>query len=154
MPKGGQGRADLIYGLVAAVAALAMFAHTFSARYSNEFLFGDVSTVFFPRLLLGTIALLSLGLAFKGLRSTSTEGLPNIHFRRFALTFGATLVGIALVWYLGYLIGMPVGVFLVGLALGYPRKLILAATSVAAPLIVWLVLARFAQVSFPTGTLF
>lgn len=154
MPKGTQGRADLIYGLVAAFAALAMFVHTYSPRYDNEFLFGDVSTVFFPRVVLAVIILLSLGLAFKGFRNSSGEDLREIQLGRMLLTLGATILGIALVWFAGYLIGMPIGVFLVGLALGYPNKIILAVTSVVAPVLVWLVLGRLAQVSFPTGTLF
>lgn len=154
MPKGGQARADMLYGLVMAAAALAMFVHTFSDRYDNEFLFGDVSTVFFPRLLLGTIVTLALALALKGAKSNSEEEFLIVNLGRVAMTYGAAVLAALGVWYIGYLYAMPFGVFLVGLALGYPNKLVLAGVSIVAPLTIWVVLAQFAQVSFPTGTLF
>lgn len=154
MPASSQGRADVLYGIVIAIFAIAMFGHTFSSRYDNEFLFGDVSTVFFPRLLLGLIVALSLGLALRGARGQGEDALPEINVIRVASTYGAAALAIAGVWFVGYLLAMPIGVFLIGLALGYPNKVILAATSVVAPVLVWIVLAKFAQVSFPAGTLF
>ena len=154
MPSSGQARADIAYGLVIALVAAAMFVHTYSDRYDNEFLFGDVSTVFFPRLLLAVIIALAVGLALKGVRGTAEGDFPPINIGRVALTYGVALVTAAGVWFVGYLIAMPVGVFLAGLALGYPNRIVLGLASISAPLIVWLVLARFAQVSFPTGTLF
>ena len=154
MPDNSQAKMDVIYGLVMACGAIAMFAHTFSSRYNNEFLFGDVSTVFLPRLLLGCIVLLALSLSLKGMRSNSEESLPDVNVARVALTFGAAAIAVTGVWFVGYLYAMPVGVFLIGVALGYPNKMILAAVAVIAPFAVWLVLAKFAQVSFPSGTLF
>ena len=154
MALSGQGRADVIYGAVAAMGGTAMFTHTFSDRYSNEFLFGDVSTTFVPRILLGLIVLLSLGLVIKGLRDRDGGSLPAVAIGRVALVFGACVLSIAGVWFIGYLIAMPIGVFLVGWAFGYPNKLVLLVTAIVAPLLTWLVLAEFAQVSFPNGQIF
>ena len=49
---------------------------------------------------------------------------------------------------------MPVATILLGAALGYPNKLVLILSSIVAPVIVWAVLAEFALVAFPTGTIF
>ncbi len=148
-----QKNADMLYGAVLAGMACAMFAHTFSPIYQNEFLFGDVSTVFFPRVLLGIIFVLSMMLVVKGKLSTSDAILTQINVKRVLLTGGATLITVVGVWYLGYLVMMPVGVFLIGLALGYPNLVILGITSLISPLVVWVILAKFAQVSFAPGTL-
>ena len=148
------GRADAVYGLVIFVAAAAMFAHTYSDLYDTGPLFGDVSTVFVPRILLGTICALSFALIVKGALNTSGDRLASINWYRMALTFGAACLTTLGLWYLGFLIAMPIGVFLTGLAIGYPNKLILAAASIAGTGIVWLMLGYVARVSLPEFHLF
>ncbi len=148
------GRADSIYGLVFFVAAAALFAHTYSDLYDTGPLFGDVSTVFVPRILLGLIAALSVALMVKGLLDRSGERLAPINWRRLFLTFAAACLTTAGLWYLGFLIAMPFGVFLTGLAIGYPNRLILAAASIASTGVVWLMLGYVARVSLPEFHLF
>lgn len=148
------GRADAVYGLVFFAAAMALLAHTFSDQYDTGPLFGDVSTVFVPRLLLGVIAALSFALIIKGVTDKSGDELATINWRRLFLTFAAACVTTAGLWYLGFLIAMPIGVFLTGLAIGYPNKLILAAASVVGTGIVWLMLGYIARVSLPEFHLF
>lgn len=148
------GKADVLCGIVICTVAASMFVHTYSDRYDIDMLFGDVSTVFFPRILLGMIGALSLALAIKGARDKSDERLVSLNWRRVFLTFLAALLTALGVWYLGYEIAMPVGVFLTGLALGYPNKIVLALTSLFASAIVWLALGHFAQVSLPASHLF
>ena len=154
MATGSRGRADVLCGILAASTAGAMFAHTFSPRYDIEFLFGDVSTVFFPRILLGIIIILSLALAIKGFRDNSGAQIAEVNWLRVFMAFGATTLGIAGVWFLGFLIAMPIAIILLGATLCYPNKLVLILSSIVAPVIVWAVLAEFALVAFPTGTIF
>ncbi|MDE0304539.1 MAG: hypothetical protein OXI87_06605 [Albidovulum sp.] len=131
-----------------------MLAHTYSPRYDIEFPFGDVSTVFFPRILLEIIIVLSRALAFKGARGKSGDGIIRVNASRVILALGVAALGIAGVWYLGFLVALPIAIFLPGDALGYPNKRVLVLTSFVAPLIVWGVLAKFALGAFPTGTIF
>ena len=154
MKLSAQGRADVVYGAVLALGASAMFAHTFAERYNNDFLFGDVSTVFVPRILLALVVILSLCLVLKGARDKSQNTLTPVDVRRTVAVLSACIASIAGVWFIGYLIAMPVGVFLVGLAIGYPNRIVLAATALVAPLLTWVVLGQFAKVSFPLGTVF
>ena len=147
-------KADVIYGLVLGVLASVMMVHTFSSRYEVAHLFGDVSTMFAPRLLLGVMIALSVALVFKGLRNRGGDVLASVNIPRVALTFLAATATTAGVWFIGFFIAMPIGIFLTGLALGYPGKLVLAGTSVAGTIIVWLTLGVFANVALPAGVLF
>ncbi len=147
-------KADVIYGLVLGVMASVMMVHTFSSRYEVAHLFGDVSTMFTPRLLLGVMIALSAALIFKGLRNRGGDVLESVNVPRVVLTFLAATATTAGVWFIGFFIAMPIGIFLTGLALGYPGKLVLAGTSLAGTIIVWLTLGVFANVALPTGVLF
>lgn len=147
-------KADVIYGLVLGVSASVMMVHTFSSRYEVAHLFGDVSTMFTPRLLLGVMMALSVALVFKGLRNRGGDVLAPVNVPRVALTFLAAAATTAGVWFIGFFIAMPVGIFLTGLALGYPGRVVLAGTSVAGTIIVWFTLGVFANVALPTGVLF
>ena len=147
-------KADVIYGLVLGVMASVMMVHTFSSRYEVAHLFGDVSTMFAPRLLLGVMIALSAALIFKGLRNRGGDVLESVNVPRVVLTFLAATAATAGVWFIGFFIAMPIGIFLTGLALGYPGKLVLAGTSLAGTIIVWLTLGVFANVALPTGVLF
>ena len=154
MAQSAQGKADVTYGLVTAMAATGLFVHTYADRYNNDFLFGDVSTVFVPRILLAMITLLSLGLVVKGVIDRDGGRFAEIAVGRVCAVFGACTLSILAVWFIGYLIAMPPSVFLVGLAIGYPKKLILAAVSLVAPLLTYGLLGQFAQVSFPAGQIY
>ncbi len=124
-------KADVIYGIVLGVSASAVMVHTFSSQYEVAHLFGDVSTMFAPRLLLGVMIALSLALIFKGLRNRSGGVLESVNIPRVVLTFLAATATTAGVWFIGFLLAMPIGIFLTGVALGYPGKLVLAGTSLA-----------------------
>ena len=147
-------KADVICGLVLGAMASAMMVHTFSSRYEVAHLFGDVSTMFAPRLLLGVMIALSAALIFKGLRNRSGEVLESVNVPRVVLTFLAATATTAGLWFIGFFVAMPIGIFLTGLALGYPGRFALAGTSIAGTIIVWFTLGVFARVALPTGVLF
>ena len=145
------GTADILYGLFLGAIAIALFAHTFSDIYEFNPLIENVSTVFFPRIILGAIVICASALISQGVRNTDPDDhLPQIDVKRTLLVFAAVAATTAGIWFIGYFYAMPVGVFLTGWALRYPNKWILAATSVSATVIVWVALAHFAAVTFPT----
>jgi hypothetical protein len=156
MPRQGwrSAQADIVYGIAILAAGAAMLAHTFSEIYDTGPLFGDVSTVFVPRILLIAICILAASLVVKGALARDSESLDAMNWQRIAFTFAAASATTAGVWYFGYQIAMPVGIFLTGLAIGYPNRLILAAASVAATATVWLTLGYLARVSLPEGQFF
>ena len=110
--------------------------------------------MFFPRLLLGLMIILSAVLVLKGLRNNSGDYLQSVNVPRVAWAFLAATATTAGLWFVGFIVAMPIGVILTGLALGYPGRLILAGTSIVATALVWLTLGVFANVALPTGVLF
>lgn len=149
-----RSKGDVITGAAFALFAFAMYAHTFSDRYVNPFLFGDVSTVFFPRVLLILIVLLSVGLIIRGFCTAGSAGAQPVKVGRIAVTYLACITTIVGVWFLGFLIAMPPGIVAIGLAMGQRRLVALITTAIAAPLLIWIALGRLAQVSLPSGVLF
>lgn len=145
------GRADTLYGLVMAAISAALIVHTFSDAYEFNPLIESVSTVFFPRIILGGILLCSLGLIVKGLRNRDPDDqLDTIDKIRVFLVLAACAATAAGLWFIGYFYAMPVGVFLTGVALGYPNKTVLAVTAIVATALTWVALGYFANVIFPT----
>ena len=145
--------ADTACGGAIFLAAAVMFVHTFSDRYDIGMLFGDVSTVFFPRIILGLIMLLAAALAGKGLRAGANRVLVTVDLRRTALAFLIAAATTAGMWWLGFLLATPFGLIALGLVLGYRKPLPLLAVSIAGPAIVWIVLVFGANVSVPAGIL-
>lgn len=148
------GKADVLYGIVILTCACAMLAHTYSDIYDTGPLFGDVSTVFVPRVLLISIGVLSVGLIVKGALARDGETIEPMNWGRIASTFVAASATTAGVWYLGYLIAMPVGIFLTGVAIGYRNWIVLAVASIIGTATVWLALGYLARVSLPEGQIF
>ncbi len=143
--------ADILYGLVIAAVAMAFFVHTFSDQYEFNPLIESVSTVLFPRIILGGIFVCALGLIVKGYRNKSEDSrLQAVNYPKVVLVLVAAAATAAGLWFIGYFYVMPIGVFATGWALGYPNKLILAATAISATIIVWAALGYFAAVTFPT----
>ncbi len=138
---------DTIYGIVSFAIALALFFHTFSERYEFNHLFGDVSTVLVPRVLLISWMALSLLLVVKDRMSLAVFG--GVNWPRLALVSVLSVATTVALWLFGFLAVMPVGLFLLGWAFGYRRWLILAMVSIVGPLAVWLILDKLAAVSLP-----
>ncbi len=149
-----KAKADIVLGIALLAAASLMFAHTFANRYDSGPLFGDVSTVFVPRIVLVLIGCLAVIMAIRGAMTRDSEQLEELNWRRMAITFGAACATSLGIWVFGYVLAMPVGIFLVGLAIGYPNKLVLAATCVVATAVIWVALGYFARVPLPTGTIY
>ena len=141
--------ADIIYGIVTAAIAGALFVHTFSDVYGFNPAIESVSTVFFPRILLGGLVLCSFGLIFKGMRESCEEHTPAVNAFRVLAGLVVAASTAAGMWFVGYFIAMPIGVFLMGAVLGYPKKFILAGVAIVATGVVWFALGHFAAVTFP-----
>jgi len=146
---------DLFIGLVIAGIALLLLLHSFSARYTATSIAGDVSTVFFPRLLLGAMTLGGIALVVQAFRGTTmsrdTPEPAHGAIKRLiavAVVMVATSLGMSIV---GFLWAMPIGLALMGFAFGSRATVALPAVALLAPLACWWVLHNLAGVPFPTG---
>lgn len=154
---GKQLHPDFYYGVALLIIGGGLLLHTFNQRYDFDLLFGDVSTVFFPRIVLILWMLLSCILIANGLRG---RGNPEDHARlkavdigRFLLVLIVIIISVVVLWLTGLLIGGPLMMIAVGLALGYRRLALLVPVSVAMPLIIWFALGKVARISLPMGIL-
>ena len=148
---------DFYYGLVLLIIGGGLFLHTGSDRYDFDLLFGDVSTVFFPRIILVLWILLSAILIANGLRRRGSE---QDHQRVMAVKLTglfsvlAVIIASALaVWLAGLLLGGAVSMIALGAALGYRRWSVLVPVSVVFPVIVHFALGHVAKISLPSGVL-
>ncbi len=148
---------DFYYGLVLLIIGGGLLVHTGSDRYDFDLLFGDVSTVFFPRIILILWIALSAILIVNGLRRRGSRqdhqrvmavGLPGL-FTVLAMIIASALA----VWLTGLLLGGAVSMIAVGVALGYRRWVILIPVSVALPVVVYFALGHVAKISLPSGIL-
>ena len=139
------------------IIGAALLWHTRSDRYDFDLLFGDVSTVFFPRIILILWIGLSAILIARGLRGRGSaedrSRVASAGLSRLLLVLAAIVASAILLWLAGLLVGGAISMIAVGLALGYRRWLALILTSVALPLIIHFALGQVARISLPTGVL-
>lgn len=148
---------DFYYGLVLLIVGCGLLWHTFSDRYDFDLLFGDVSTVFFPRVILILWVGLSAILIVKGYRgSGSAEDrarVISVGIPRLLLVLAAIVASAVVLWMTGLLVGGPLSMIAIGLALGYRRLVFLVPVSIALPVIIWFALGEIAKISLPSGVL-
>ena len=153
----GRVHPDFYYGLVLLIVGGGLLVHTLHDRYDFDLLYGDVSTVFFPRIILIMWIGLSSVLMANGLRgrgaSEDHKRLLAVGIPRLALVFVVVVASAIFLWLVGLLIGGPVLMIAVGIALGYRRLAILIPVSVVLPIVTWLALGRVARISLPSGIL-
>jgi hypothetical protein len=154
---GQQLHPDFYYGIVLLIIGGGLLFHTMSERYDFDLLFGDVSTVFFPRIILIMWVLLSGILIANGLRgrgnSEDHARFKAVDIGRFLLVLVVIVVAAIVLWLIGLLIGGPLMMIAVGLSLGYRRLVLLVPVSVTIPVIIWFALGEVARISLPSGVL-
>lgn len=148
---------DFYYGFALFAVGGWLFLHTFSDRYDFDLLFGDVSTVFFPRIVLILWMGLSAILIVNGLRGRGDgedrERVLSVGIPRLVLVFAVTVAAAVVLWLAGLLIGGTALMIAVGLALGYRRLILLVPVSLAVPAAIWFALGHVARISLPAGVL-
>lgn len=138
------------------VVSALLLLHTFNERYELNPLLGDVSTVFFPRIVLVALLVLSAVLTIRGTVRSPTDGegagvKPDV--ARLATVFGAICLSAVVLWLAGLVIGGPVVVALTAWTLGYRNPYVLAAVAVSLSLVLWALLGEAASVSVPRGAI-
>jgi small-conductance mechanosensitive channel len=148
---------DFYYGLVLMIIGGGLLWHTTSDRYVFDSLFDDVSTVFFPRIVLILWIGLSATLIVNGLRGRGSEEdrarLMAVGIPRLFLVLAVIVASAVILWAMGLLVGGGISMIAVGLALGYRRLVILVPVSISLPIITWYALGKIAKISLPSGVL-
>lgn len=148
---------DFYYGLVLLIIGGALLWHTTSDRYDFDPLFDDVSTVYFPRIILILWAGLSGILIVNGLRGRGSADdqarLMAVDIPRLLLVLVVIIASALVLWMIGLLIGGPILMVAVGLALGYRRWVFLVPLSILLPIATWFALGKISEISLPSGIL-
>lgn len=148
---------DFYYGLVLLIIGGGLLLHTGSDRYDFDLLFGDVSTVFFPRIILILWILLSAILIANGLRRRGPQqghqGVMAVGLTGLFSVLAMIIASALAVWLTGLLLGGAASMIAVGAAFGYRRWVILIPVSVVLPVIVYFALGHVAKISLPSGVL-
>ena len=144
-------RADVRVGLTLLVFCGVAYFLTTQFAEAPAMLSQNVPPTFFPRLVLGILAALSLGLIVSGWNGSTHVG-AKIHSRVYVT---AALFAIAII--LAPRLGTLSTVFLVSIVLpicwGERRKLRIAAFAIALPLAIHILFALALGMRFPTGLL-
>lgn len=133
-----------------------LFLHTFSDRYEFNPLLGDVSTVFFPRIVLVALFVLAAVLTVRGTVRSPDDGEEasgTLDVARLSAVFGAICLSAVILWLAGLVLGGPLVVALTAWTLGYRNPYVLAAVAVILSLLLWAVLGEVAGVSVPRGAI-
>lgn len=153
----GRIHPDFYYGLVLLIIGGGLLFHTSNDRYDFELLFGDVSTVFFPRVILIMWMGLSGILIVSGLRGLGSaedrDRLVSVGMPRLLWTLAVIVASALVLWLVGLLAGGAILMIAVGIALGYHRWAILIPVSLALPVATWFALGHVARISLPSGIL-
>ena len=151
---------DLTMGILLLIFAIAFFVLTYHfSGYELEEIPGDVGVHFFPRLLLGALALQAIFLMFFSLRDhlkrPADASRPEALFQvRPIVMFGAFLVYVYLATLFGYIIStmafMVLGFYLLGVRSPWPLILIPPAITLAS----YYLFSTLLNVFLPSGSLF
>ena len=141
---------DRIYGAALFLVAALLFATTYSAEYHQQGgLFGDVNTVFVPRIFLIAWMLLAAIQCVGGFIRKDAEAYPAVQWTKLGTVSAiAVLVAFAMLG-AGFLLATIPGFFLFTWAFGYRRPVILAAVSVIFPIAIWLLFINVFKLPLP-----
>ena len=146
--------AHRLYGAALFTLAALLFASTFAGDYAVEAMFGDVSTVFVPRLFLAAWMVFAAFLFASGFTRPEIKGLPEVAWRRLAAVAGvAVITGVGMLQ-AGFLLSTVPGFFAFTWFYGYRKPLPLAIVSVLLPLAIWLLFVEVFQLPLPQSPWF
>lgn len=140
---------DRIYGAALFLAAALLFLTTYSAEYQQGGQFGDVSTVFVPRIFLIAWMLFAAIQCIGGFFREDAEAYPAVQWGKLgAVSAVAVLAAFAMLG-AGFLIATIPGFFLFTWAFGYRRPVILAILSIVFPIGIWLLFIHVFKLPLP-----
>jgi hypothetical protein len=142
---------DTLVGIVLLAVCAIVFWLTMSFPEVPAMLSQNVPPTFFPRLVLGVIAVLSVGLIFNGLRATADLAEPierSVYVTAAIILFAGILVGI-----LGTLLTLSLVALAIPFAWGERRIRSIGILAVTLPAGIYLVFSVALGIRFPSGLL-
>ncbi len=143
----------LLVGLAFAAATVALGLHSFSDIYETAYQTAGRGPVFFPRILLSAMLLLSLLVVLDGLRQKPLQ-LPARETRTVLAAIAVTALYVFSITAIGFLLATVVFLFLLPLILGYRRLVILAPFSLGYAIGTWYLFEEVFQIILPKSPWF
>ena len=146
--------AHRLYGAALFTLAALLFASTFASDYAVEAMFGDVSTVFVPRLFLAAWMVFAAFVFVSGFTKPEIKGLPEVAWPRLAAVAGVAVVTGVGMLQVGFLLSTIPGFFAFTWLYGYRRPVPLVVVSILLPLAIWLLFVEVFQLPLPQSSWF
>jgi hypothetical protein len=142
-----------VIGSVTLLVATILFYHTLDDIYKISVVTAGRGPVFFPKILLGAMLLLSIGVIIEGFK----EKFNPVTGRQLLLVvavLGLTGLYIYAITAAGFLISTVIFVFIVPWLLGYRKWKAIFAVTIFYPVIVWYVFEKFFMIILPSSPWF
>lgn len=142
--------------IVLLLLGIALFAATFSSEYDIEPFWGDVSTVFVPRVYFVIWIALSLIFLYQttGKGTEEEQSQQSISFKRLGIIMVIAAATAIAILKLGFMIGMVPGFFLFCWAFGYHKPISLTCISIVGSTTVWLLFNNVFELPLPRSPWF
>lgn len=142
-----------VIGSVTLLVATILFYHTLDDIYKISIVTAGRGPVFFPKILLGAMFLLSIGVIIEGFKETFNP-ITGRQLLLVMATLGLTGLYIYAITAAGFLISTVIFVFILPWLLGYRNWKAIFAVTIFYPVIVWYVFEKFFMIILPTSPWF
>ncbi len=142
-----------LIGAGLALVSLFLIHHTFEPIYQRSYQAAGRGPVFFPRILLGIMLVLSLAVMVQGLRETALRIEPALALRMAAVV-AVTAAYVLAITRAGFLISSIAFALILPPLLGYRRPLPILAVAAIYPLAVWYLFDRVVRILLPASPWF
>jgi hypothetical protein len=142
-----------VIGLVTLLVSIILFYHTFDDIYNISVVTAGRGPVFFPKILLSAIFLLSIGVIIEGFKEKFNP-ITGKQFLVVVATLGLTGLYIYAITAAGFLISTIIFVFILPWLLGYRDWKAIFVITTFYPVIVWYVFEKFFMIILPSSPWF
>jgi len=142
-----------IIGITFVLAGAFLFYHTFHPDYAVSIATAGRGPVFFPRILLGLMLVLSLAVVFEG-RNEQQSPISRKQLITVVLTLGVTAAYIYSITAAGFLISTIACTLILPGLLGYRNWKMVLAVSAVYPVSVWYLFDRIFKIILPVSPWF
>lgn len=147
----------LVAGATLAISLFLLW-HSFDPIYDTSFAAAGRGPMFFPRILLAIIILLSIGVAVQALlRPAGEDGSTRLEWRQaVSVAAAATVTGVYLylIYVVGYLLASIAFSFVLPLVFGYRRWLIVAVFAITYAAATWYIFEVIFRIVLPKSPWF
>lgn len=142
-----------VIGIASLLIAAFLFYHTFDDAYAVSIITAGRGPVFFPRILLAVMLLLSAAVIYEGWR-TPFVPISKRQFLFAGAALGLTGIYIYAITAAGFLISTTFYIFMLPWLLGYRNAVATTAIAAVYPVTVWFIFEKFFKIILPSSPWF